>query len=637
MLRIYVLVFFFVSIIGESKCQSTIKIGGRVIDKKSNYGIPFVHVYLPNSSIGTISNQEGYFTLILPSESLGKHISISSIGYNSSYLNLSYPKQIGLIVELEESSTQLNEIVITPVDEARLLVEQAIENISNNYPLEPRSSEGFFRSVVKLNNNPYYITEASLSINKKSYTTKHTRGDVKVNKGRSIRSDSLIERFQTLLMAGPHIPHRFDFVMSRAGPLGSTKKFEFSILDTVSFENDRLIKVYFKAKNKNIEGNLYINIMDKAFVKGEYFYKIPDFEGDILKSLDSRKRIYLNYEANYKMSNNGWELFLVNYNTSFAYNGDTLTVKDTYVTTTILDEYRKISYDSNLQYLDIFLHNTGKYDSTFWNNYNIVLPSKETEMLFKKNDPSKTAQGLEKQEQDLGKQIKLLEQIDKVKVTLGVFVQPATIDNVLIDYTNGTSIITETVPNTNFLYTGLSTAIEYYFSPSFFIGLDAKGSFAGNTYSSFSFKTGYNQNFTAFGRPASANFSVNMGHYRYGYVVGKYNVANELEINGKTFDSGEVQVSLESRRWAVEPTIRLSLEMNHRLSLFAEGGWNMPFSTTDGLYFKEKGQPFWKVKQAFVGLSHPEISISDGINELTEIPLQTNLMLNVGVLIHFKY
>ncbi|VAW29557.1 hypothetical protein MNBD_BACTEROID06-1712, partial [hydrothermal vent metagenome] len=61
------------------------------------------------------------------------------------------------------------------------------------------------------------------------------------------------------------------------------------------------------------------------------------------------------------------------------------------------------------------------------------------------------------------------------------------------------------------------------------------------------------------------------------------------------------------------------------------------FAQTDGLHFKEKGQPFWKTKQTFVELPHPDISLSDGTNELTEIPLQTNLMLNVGVLIYFKY
>jgi hypothetical protein len=42
-----------------------------------------------------------------------------------------------------------------------------------------------------------------------------------------------------------------------------------------------------------------------------------------------------------------------------------------------------------------------------------------------------------------------------------------------------------------------------------------------------------------------------MGNYRYWYVVDKYNVANDLEINDKPFDSGEVQVSLESTPWFV--------------------------------------------------------------------------------------
>jgi len=618
--------------------QPTIKINGKVINQKTLEPIPYAHIVINNTSVGTITNEFGDFKLALPNKYANGTLKISSIGFESAFIRLSSTKNLNeLTIKLKKSTKFLESVVITPVDEARQLVKQAIERITDNYPLEPRSSEGFFRSVVKLNNNPYYITEASLSINKKSYATKHARGDVSVNKGRFIRNDSLINKFQTLLMAGPHIPHRFDFVMNRAGPLGNTKKFEFSILDTVSFENDRLVKVHFSAIKKNIEGNLFISLKNKAFVKGEYFYKIPDFEGDMLKNLNSRKRTYLNYKANYKIGNNGWELFLVNYNTSFAYNGDTLTVKDTYVTTRILDEYRKISYDSNLQFSDFFLHNTGKYDSAFWNNYNIVLPSKETEMLFAKYNLEATLTGNANQEKAVNKMLRLLEIMSKFKFTMGVFAQPATIDNVLINYTNGTSIITETVPSTTFFYYGLSFTYEYYFSPSFFIGLDTKGTLTGNTYSSISFKTGYNKEFTAFGRPATANFSVNVGNYRYGYVVGRYNVANELEINNKKFDSGEVQMSFESRRWAVEPTVRLSLEMNHRLSLFAEGGWNMPFSTTDGLYFKERGQPFWKTKQTFVGIPHQEISISDGINELTEIPLQTNLMLNIGVLIHFKY
>ncbi len=617
---------------------SKIKISGKVVNQKTLKPIPYAHIVINNTGFGTVANQFGDFHFVIPNKYASATLEISSIGFESAFINLSSSKSLhNLTIKLKESTKFLESVVITPVDEARLLVEQAIKSIADNYPLEPRSSKGFFRSSVKLNNTPYYITEASLAINKKSYATKHTRGDVLVNKGRYIRNDSLINKFQTLLMAGPHIPHRFDFVMNRAGPLNNTKKFNFSILDTLSYEGDSLIKIHFSSKKKKIEGKLYIILKDKAFVKGEYFYKTPDFEGGILKNLSKQKRVYLNYEANYKKGNKGWELLLVTYTTCFTYNEDTLIVNDIYTTTNILDKYQEIKYDSILQFSDIFLHNTGIYDSAFWDNYNIILPNKDTEILFQKYDPAKTSEQMGNKKQVLTKFEKILRIAGKFKFTLGVFVQPASIENVIINYSNGTSIITETVPNTNFYYSGLSSVFEYYFSPAFFIGFDNKLSFAGNKYSSLTFKTGYNHEFTAFGRPATANFSVNVGNYRYAYVVGKYAVENDLKINGKPFDSGEVQVSLESRRWAVEPTVRLSLEMNHRLSLFAEGGWNMPFSTTDGLYFKEKGQPFWKTKKTFVELPHPTISLSDGINELTEIPLKTNLMLNIGVLFHFKY
>ncbi len=639
-MRLLFAFLFFLSTLlnAQEKNSSKYIIIGKIISQKTLEAIPYAHVILNNTSIGTITNEFGAFRLVLDNKNANSTLKISSIGYESAYMPISSGKKGNkLVIRLKESTKFLESVVITPKDEARQLVEETILKIRDNYPLEPRSSEGFFRSVAKLNNEIYFTTEANLQVNKKSYSSKKSNGTVKLSKGRYFRNDSLISKFQTLLMAGPHIPHRFDFVMNRAGPLSNTKKYNFSILDTIDYEGDELVKIHFSAIKRDVTGDLYISLEDKSFVKGQYFYKPPNFEKDLLENLKKTKRINLNYEANYKKGKKGWELFLVKYNTSFAYNGDTLSVKDIYTTTHKYDRYQKITYDSTLQYSDIFLNNTGVYDSTFWKNYNIILPDKETEQLFKKYEHTKVRESFENQERKLSKREILLEQIGKFKFTLGVFAQIASIDNLSINYTNGTSIITETIPNANFLYFGLSTVLEYYFSPSFFMGLDTKGSFAGNNYSSISFKTGYNKEITAFSRPVSVNFSLNIGNYRYGYVVGKYNVANNLEINSKTFDSGEVEVSLESRRWAVEPTFRLSLEMSHQLSLFAEVGWNVPFHTTDGLYFKEKGQPFWKTKQTFLKLPNSNVNLSDGNSEISTIPLKTNLMINIGILYQFKH
>ena len=189
-LKNYLLGFFLLLITFSGFCQPNIVVSGRIIDKQSGLGIPYAHIYIQNTSIGTISNQEGYFKLSLWAENKNETIVFSSVGYNRVGLNLSSLNTTDLVVSLVESNLELKEVVVTPIDEARILVKQAISNINNNYPQKAHSFRGFYRSVVKLNNNPYYITEASLSINKESYSSRHKNGDVYINKGRYYKNDS---------------------------------------------------------------------------------------------------------------------------------------------------------------------------------------------------------------------------------------------------------------------------------------------------------------------------------------------------------------------------------------------------------------------------------------------------------------
>ena len=633
-----VMIFQIIQLKAQNTAIYNIEIYGKVISQKSLEPIPYAHVVISETGFGTVTNEFGDFLVVLPNKYANSSLKISSIGYESAYMKISSANSLdNIVVSLRESTKFLDGVVITPVDEARLLIEEAIKRIGVNYATEPRSSEGFFRSIVKLNGKSYYTTEANLSISKESYSSKQNRGVVKLNKGRNYQNDSLINKFKLLLYAGPHIAHRFDFVMQRSGPLSKINFYYFSILDTVRYDEDSLVRIKFSSKRKKREGELYVSLKDKVFVKGIYYSERPDTDNYLLEELGEEERLFIKYEANYKRGKRGWELYFVNYKTSFEKNGDRLTVNDVYITTKRLEEFQKVDYSSQLQFVDVFLANTGDYDADFWRNYNIVLPSKEEEAQFAKHDPYSVPSSIDSQKKVVNQRLKMLKQISKLKFGFGVFMQSGTITNTILNYTNSTSIIAETVLDSDFFYYGLSSTIEYYFSPSFFIGLDNRASLAGNKYSSISFKSGYNLTFSAIGRPLCINFSGNVGYYSYAYALGKYDVSKALEVNNRAFDSGEVEVSVESRRWAVEPTIRVSLEMNHRLSLFAESGWNLPFSITDGLHFKEKGQSFWKTKQAFVKLPHPTISLSDGTSELTEIPLKTNFMLNAGVLIHFKF
>ena len=55
----------------------------RVVDFTTFMPVPSASVYVQNSTIGTISNLDGNFALVVPSEYASDPLVISSIGYKS--------------------------------------------------------------------------------------------------------------------------------------------------------------------------------------------------------------------------------------------------------------------------------------------------------------------------------------------------------------------------------------------------------------------------------------------------------------------------------------------------------------------------------------------------------------------------
>jgi len=90
--------------------QNVIK--GRVIDKKTGESIPGASVYVSNTSFGTATNPEGYFTLT-DFPTLPFYLNISSIGYEIAVIEINKIEGAFFNVELVVKSRMLDEVVIT--------------------------------------------------------------------------------------------------------------------------------------------------------------------------------------------------------------------------------------------------------------------------------------------------------------------------------------------------------------------------------------------------------------------------------------------------------------------------------------------------------------------------------------------
>lgn len=114
-----------------------ITIKGRVIDKKANNPIVAANVYLSYRNSGTITNDEGRFTLTLKLSELSgsEALNISFLGYETEARPIPAADTF-ITVALRPSRTDVNEVVIEHHN-PEILLRKVIERIPQNYEANP--------------------------------------------------------------------------------------------------------------------------------------------------------------------------------------------------------------------------------------------------------------------------------------------------------------------------------------------------------------------------------------------------------------------------------------------------------------------------------------------------------------------
>ncbi len=115
MKQITVLSIFFCLLFMTIKAQSVVSC--TITDCKTKEPIPYVHVGIAGKNTGTITNEQGLFTLNIPDSLKLESLTISSIGYETQRLAIN---MIKTQLKLCPSNIQLSEVVIRPKKEKTL-------------------------------------------------------------------------------------------------------------------------------------------------------------------------------------------------------------------------------------------------------------------------------------------------------------------------------------------------------------------------------------------------------------------------------------------------------------------------------------------------------------------------------------
>lgn len=103
-------------------------ISGVVKDKLNKKKLEYVNVSIPGSSVGTVTNADGEFTLKIPESVHTKDIEASHVGYLNSRIPLKEENPTERIVWLTPYANLLSEILVRARD-PRSIVEEALRKI----------------------------------------------------------------------------------------------------------------------------------------------------------------------------------------------------------------------------------------------------------------------------------------------------------------------------------------------------------------------------------------------------------------------------------------------------------------------------------------------------------------------------
>jgi len=250
--------------------------GGEIRDFETGKPLPFAAISLQNSAVGTVSNEDGIFSLKFTSHNLNDSVLISYLGYKTLIIPLkNFPKY--QVFQLQPTSISLKEVTVRSLYPEGLL-RLAIANKKKNYPNHSFVQRAFYREAVRRDKKYMLYSEGILEVLKRPYRPSLFNEQVKLVKQRTFKSVAREDTVQFKLHGGIQtsldldvVKHGFSFINRE-----SMDEYVYTMSDMVLNDGRPTYMIAFQPKNTKqafaFEGFIYLDVESLAFVKFEFKY-----------------------------------------------------------------------------------------------------------------------------------------------------------------------------------------------------------------------------------------------------------------------------------------------------------------------------------------------------------------------------
>lgn len=145
----------------------------KIVDFTTLLPIESASIYVKNTTIGTVSNSDGKFVLLVPNEFTNDTLVISSIGYKS-FKSAVKDFDNTMDIYLEEDVASLDEILLVAETRPKTgndIVLRALERLPRNLPDSSYLQKGFLRHKERNKKEFKWLIESAITLYDSSYTS----------------------------------------------------------------------------------------------------------------------------------------------------------------------------------------------------------------------------------------------------------------------------------------------------------------------------------------------------------------------------------------------------------------------------------------------------------------------------------
>jgi hypothetical protein len=391
-------------LVNAQESTDYITVSGTVKDSYSRKSIEHVSVTAVGTHLGTITNEDGEFTLKLPAGLKADEIELSCLGYYNARIRIPRGEHQQTCF-LKPQSFPLSEVEVFSWQNPRDLIKAALSKVEQNYGMSPNLLTGFYRETIQKRSKYIHISEAVVHIYKNSYRVADVENDrVQVLKGRKLAGPKQSDTLSVKFLGGPNMAVYMDVIKNPDLLLSDEVLpcYSYRMGEATSL-NDRLqYVVHFRPQvalpAPLYSGTFYIDRETLAVTRAEFSMDMkdkPKVINTILKEKPSGLRFSpeeVSYVVTYRQHNDRTYLSYIRNEIRFKcdwrrrlFATNYTIVDETVVTDSREENIRKIPARDAFSIRQSLSQEVAAYfDSDFWGAYNIIEPAESLENAVNK-------------------------------------------------------------------------------------------------------------------------------------------------------------------------------------------------------------------------------------------------------------